>query len=63
MPEILVRVTAPHFVAGIVMATGRCVKAAPIMAWAVGEDASYLRKYFADKGWKASILTTKEPPP
>jgi hypothetical protein len=55
----LVRVSAPHFVAGLVMESAtpedKCVRAAPILAWAVGKGRSELRRYFAGKGWTASI--------
>lgn len=62
MNEILVRVVAPHFVCGLVMANERCEQAAPILAWAFGRNANYLRKYFADKRWQASILSASSNP-
>jgi hypothetical protein len=52
----LVRVVAPHFCAGLIMVDGHCTEAAPILAWARGKDTTSLRKYFADRGWKASVL-------
>lgn len=60
MSETLVRIDAPHFCAGIIIADDRCIKAAPILAWSIGRNAAYLRKYFADKGWKATVLLNKE---
>lgn len=60
MLESLARIVAPHFVAGIIMSGDRCIRAAPILAWATGRDAAYLRAYFHDKGWEASILPEKE---
>lgn len=56
-PESLVRVVAPHFVAGLIMAGNRCTEAAPILKWAIGKDRAELRAYFARKSWRASILT------
>ena len=51
----LVRVTAPHFCAGLIVEGGRCVTAAPILKWAIGKDADYLSRYFRRKGWRATI--------
>jgi hypothetical protein len=58
--EILVRVVADHFVAGIVMEqlthSRRCIAAAPILKWAIGCHDYDLRPIFKRNGWKASIL-------
>lgn len=54
MPEILVRVVAPHFCAGLVIVKGRCIEAAPILKWAIGKSAAELSAYFKSKGWPAS---------
>ncbi len=51
----LVRVAAPHFVAGLVMDGDKCIRAAPILSWAVGKGRNELRAYFARKGWKATV--------
>ena len=53
---ILVRVVAPHFVAGLVIENDRCIQTAPILSWAIGQMADDLRRYFEAKGWKASII-------
>jgi hypothetical protein len=55
MSETLVRVTARHFCAGLVIVNGRCVEAAPILKWAIGKDAEWLRRYLYNKGWKATV--------
>lgn len=55
MAETLVRITAPHFCAGLVMVGDRCTEAAPILAWAVGKGRDFLRSYFAGKQWNATI--------
>lgn len=38
MTDQLIRVVAPHFVAGIIMGADRCVRAAPILRWTIGKD-------------------------
>jgi hypothetical protein len=52
----LVRVVAPHFVAGMLVDGDRVVRAAPILKWAIGKNRDFLRTYFRNKGWKATIL-------
>ena len=56
MTTVLVRVVAPHFVAGIVInrATKRCVEAAPILRWCEGKTADEIRRYIDRRGWEAS---------
>jgi hypothetical protein len=53
---ILVRVVAPHFVAGLIIENDACVRAAPILAWTLGRGTLYLRSYFRRKGWKSTIV-------
>jgi len=57
--EILVRIVAPHFVAGLVIRDDKCVEAAPILAWAVGKRRRQLSDYFKRRGWKAAIVSTQ----
>lgn len=53
----LVRVVAPHFVAGLDIANGKCVDAAPILArLCKGKTSDQLRAIFKAKGWRASII-------
>lgn len=52
----LVRVTAPHFCAGLILKEGRCTRAAPILKWAVGMERDKLRKIFYDRKWQAMII-------
>lgn len=54
--ENLVRVTAPHFVAGIVVKDDICIDAAPILKYCKGKDVDWLSKYFQQKGWEAMII-------
>lgn len=51
-PEILLVVDAPHFYAGLILRNGRCVRAAPILQWAVGKSAIELAEYFVRKRWR-----------
>lgn len=52
--EVLVtwlRVTAPHFVAGIRFEDGVAREAAPVLRWALGKTETWFRDYAARKGW------------
>lgn len=53
----LVRVVAPHFVAGLEVdpKTSRVVRAAPILQWTVGKHSIEVSADFYRKGWKATI--------
>lgn len=52
-----VRVVAPHFVAGLEIGLkGRCVTAAPILKWTIGKHEDELRRIFAERKWKASVI-------
>jgi len=58
--SILVRVVAPHFVAGLVFALdGTCIEAAPILSWAVGRSGRSLKRYFDHKGWVGKRVITR----
>jgi hypothetical protein len=52
---MLVRVTAPHFVAGLVIVNGVCTEAAPILQWCVGKSRTWLKTAFRKKRWIARI--------
>ena len=54
--EMLVRVVAPHFVAGVVLRNGIVTQTAPILRWCLGGQRWWLREQFAKRGWKASVL-------
>lgn len=51
----LVRIVAPHFVAGF-ETDGVVRRAAPILAYMVGWTDERARSYIAKKGWKASLV-------
>lgn len=38
-----------------------CVRAAPILRWAVYKSAAELRRYFDAKGWEAKIVSCEVP--
>lgn len=51
----LVRVVAPHFVAGF-ETDGVVRRAAPILKYLVGKTDDQARAHINSKGWKASIV-------
>lgn len=54
----LVRVTAPHFVAGLLFDDkGRCIEAPSMLAASVGKSAGELNRYFERRGWQAEAVT------
>lgn len=54
---MLVRVVAPHFVAGFVVEEGRCTEGAPILRRALlGRTPEQIREICAARGWRASII-------
>lgn len=59
MNGLLVRVVAPHFVAGFVVADCVVDHAAPILAFMVGWPSERAREYLARKGWPASIVPAR----
>ena len=47
------QITSPYFVAGVeVDEDGYCVRAAPIIGYAVGKEASWFFDYCKKKGWR-----------
>lgn len=55
----LVRVVAPHFVAGF-ETDGVVRRAAPILKYLVGKTDDQAREYIKSKGWKASVIGSGE---
>lgn len=51
----LIRVVAPHFVAGF-ETDGVVRRAAPILKYLVGKTDDQARAYIKRKGWKASVV-------
>lgn len=56
--EYLLRVEAPHMVAGVVVdpETGLVVHAADILHWMVGKPQIILRNYCKKRGWKCAAI-------
>lgn len=54
--QLLIHVTAPHFVAGLILENDICVHAAPILKWTVGWTRDELRNWFRFKGYSARVL-------
>jgi hypothetical protein len=51
LPGVLARVTAPHFVAGLVLRAATVHEAAPILRYMLGWSAQRVARYCAHKGW------------
>jgi hypothetical protein len=54
--SVLVRVVAPHFVAGLVLIDGICTRAAPKLRPSLGKSLPDLFLYFASRGWDAEVV-------
>ena len=52
---VMVRVEAPHFVAGMVVVNDKVIRTAPILHWAKGKTMQELRPYLQRKGWTVTI--------
>lgn len=51
--DTLIRVEAPHFVAGLIVDHGRVTDAAPILRWSVGKQWAWVASYIERKrGWR-----------
>lgn len=48
---MLVRITAPHFIAGIVAKDGIVVRAAPILKYMMGWTGKQVAEYTTKNGW------------
>lgn len=55
----LVRIVAPHFVAGIVARNGRVVRAAPILGYMRGWDGAAVASYCDRKDWAWEVVLRK----
>lgn len=56
MTETLVRIEAPHFVAGLTAANGRVIRVAPILAYMIGWEGRQVAWYCSRKGWRWQAL-------
>jgi hypothetical protein len=57
MTDVLIRVVAPHFVAGAILRDDACVEAAPIIRYMAIYRWSYWRvlSYCAEKRWELEV--------
>ena len=51
-----IRIVAPHFVAGIILSTGRVITAAPILAYMLGWSMSEVVTYCRRRRWQWRIV-------
>jgi hypothetical protein len=60
---MLVRITAPHFVAGLEYrkSTGVVTNAAPILGWTVGKDIEYVKAWCRKKNYTYEIVKPFKP--
>lgn len=56
---ILVRIVAPHFVAGLVADGGRVVEAAPILRYMLGWTGSQVARYCRRGAWRWERLSCR----
>lgn len=59
----LLRITAPHFVAGAVWEFDhgwRCVRAAPIIKYMIGKRPTEVKNYLIKKGWDYEWILIKK---
>ena len=54
----LVRISAPHFVAGLWLDKGRVQQTAPILRYMQGWTAAKMDRYCQRKGWRAENVGT-----
>ena len=59
---VLIRVEAPHFVAGVLIDphTDRCVQAAPILRWCQGKRRKWILAHCASRGWRTILATPQD---
>ena len=57
--ETLVRITAPHFTAGIVVKADVVIVVPPILKYMRSWSSNRVRSYVRDRGWTATVV--KEP--
>jgi hypothetical protein len=58
--EVLARISANHFVAGIVLRSAVVVEAAPIVHYMLGWSARRVADYCRSKGWTIERVPAKE---
>lgn len=57
---MLIRIEAPHFVAGVIIKDGLVVRAAPIVKYMRGWTTTRVTSYAASKGWTVIKMLREE---
>jgi hypothetical protein len=55
-PEVLMRVIAPHFVAGVVVRGAAIVEAAPIVRYMIGWNGRRFARYCGERRWRFEVV-------
>jgi len=55
----LIRITAPHYVAGLEIRNGYVVNWPPILRWTAGKSWPTVESYFIRKQYKIEYVSTK----
>jgi hypothetical protein len=53
----MIRITAPHFTAGVVITRGQVTRSASILSYMVGWSPQRVIKYCEKKRWRWELLT------
>lgn len=61
--EVLLRITGPSFVAGIVVRDRRIVEAAPVLRYMIGWDGRRFARYVIARRWRFEVVDTRKRPP
>lgn len=56
--EDMIRVSAPHFCAAVIVGNGKIQSAAPILAWMLGREFSWFLGYCQSRDWGVSLVET-----
>lgn len=56
------RITAPHFVAAVVVSNDLVFQAGPVLHWSVGRSLQSLRDHCQQRGWQVEELHTPARP-
>ena len=59
---MMLRILTPYFTAGCDMEDGVCVRAAPILSWAVGNSDREIMAYCSRKGWRVEEIAYSSAP-
>lgn len=59
---MLIRVTAPHYCAGLVIKDDVCIHSAPILKWCRGKNLQELILYFTKKEYEIEMLNANDVP-